>query len=221
MPGPLRAASAPRSLILDSRDQDVINTLTLKCRLLTGKQIERTWWHGRSGQGVPMHRLEEFAAGGWLLLDAVTAHPELQFHTPLLVWEPADPAPNFGALSRAAAARLPKRSEQVIVVRATEKAAHLFGGNAGVLKPPSINHDVHLAALYLHFRRRRPLDAEAWISEATLAQERQGQILPDAALIDDTGVVNRAIEFVSRYPPERLRRLHHDCAARDLPYELW
>ena len=80
---------------------------------------------------------------------------------------------------------------------------------------------MQLAGLYLHFLRHRPADAEAWISEATLAAERQGQILPDAALTDDAGVVRRVIEWTGRYTAERLRRLHDDCADRGLPYELW
>ena len=207
--------------VLNHRDEELLSTLTLKVRLLTVAQIARTWWDGTKGNSAAAHRVQELAAAGWLRRDAVTASPELHFEDCLLFWEPHNPDPNFGDLARRALKRLPNRSEQAVVVRATEKAARLFGGDAGVLKPPSINHDVQLAGLYLHFVRHRPADAEAWISEATLAVDRKGQILPDAALTDDAGAVTRAIEFVGRYPPERLRRLHEDCADRGLPYELW
>lgn len=204
---------------MDSRDQVLLSTLTLKVRLLSLGQAARTWWEGDARQAA--RRTESLAEAGWLKRDAVTAHPELALEAPLLLWEPGDRVPHFGSLAYRAAERFQDRSEQMVVLRATRKAAELFGGEPGVLKAPSVTHDVQLAALYLRFLRDRPADAVNWLSEAALAPSREGEVLPDAAVTDDAGDICRVIEFVGRYPPERLRRLHEDCDSRKLPYELW
>ena len=59
-----------------------------------------------------------------------------------------------------------------------------------------------------------------WVSEATLAAEREGQVLPDAAIVNRDG--SPRLSSKSRPLPEStLERFHADCAARSLPYELW
>lgn len=208
--------------LLDERDQELIEALTLKVRLFSLEQIARTWWRESRGLGPAARRLGTLAAAGWLRRDAVTASREHYLHRPLFVWAPLEEEPHFGSLARLAAERFQGGpEEQRIVVRATEKAAALFGGHAGSLKTASIHHDIQLAGLYLHLRDNRCADAEAWVSEATLAAERRGQILPDACLADENGTVTKAIEYLGRYTPDRLRRLHEDCSERAIPYELW
>lgn len=197
----------------------MLSTLTLKVRLLSIRQAARTWWDG--DLGAVSRRAETLAAAGWMRRDAVTVHPELPLEEPLFIWHPGDREPHFGALAYKAAARFEDRSEQAVILRATRKAAQLLGGEAGPLKLPSLTHDLQLGALYLRFLRDRPADAANWLSESGLAPSREGEVLPDAALTDDAGDVCRVIEFVGRYPPERLRRIHDDCVSRDLPYELW
>jgi hypothetical protein len=203
-------------------DERLLATLTLKVRVLSLAHAARAWWstsaRARTAAGRHCDRL---VAGGWLTRHAATAHVELPLEAPLYVWELDAPPPAFGALSYRLIRRWSGTSEQVIVYTATTKAARVYGGTAGTVKPSSLTHDLHVGALYLRFCRERPEDAAGWVSEDTLAPLREEQVLPDAAVADADGVLRRVIEFGGSYPAERLVRLHEDCVARELPYELW
>lgn len=165
--------------------------------------------------------LDRLVSGGWLVRHFAVAHVELPLQTPVHVWELGDATPSFGALSYRLVHRWSGTSEQVVAYTATRKAAKLYGGAPGSLKAPSLTHDLHLTALYLRFVRERPAEAAGWVSEDTLAPSRSEQVLPDAAVANPSGTLVRVIEFGGSYRPERLARLHDDCVARSLPYELW
>ena len=140
---------------------------------------------------------------------------------PFFRWQPGEPAPAFGVIAHRMAGRWGGPVEAKSIVLATPRAARLFGGHAGRVQQAARAHDLHLAEVYLQFLRTRPEEAMDWVSAATLAADREGQVLPDAAIVDRDGTPRLAIELVGHYPKERLERFHVDSVARDLPYELW
>ena len=140
---------------------------------------------------------------------------------PVARWEPGDPEPLFGALAYRMADRWSGPTQGRAIVLATPRAARLFGGHAGRVQQAARAHDLHVAEVYLQFCRTRPEEAMDWASEATLAASREGQVLPDAAIVNADGAPRLIVEVCGHYPKERLERFHVDCVARHLPYELW
>lgn len=204
------------------RDDSLLATLTLKVRVLSLPMVARTWWDDTAaGHAAAERRLGELVDTGWLRRHAATSHPELLLTEPVFAWDVGDRRPHFGGLSHRLKSRWTSASEQVLVYFATTKATRVHGGTAAALKPMSLTHDLHMGALYLRFLATRPDDARLWVSEDTLAPERDGQTLPDAVLTDAAGRLRQVVEFGGTYPAERLMRLHDDCEARELPYELW
>jgi hypothetical protein len=106
---------------------------------------------------------------------------------------------------------------------ATEKASQIFGGaQRGELKHPlQATHDIGVAAVWLRLREIAPQWAMAWRGEDLLAHTRLGEKLPDAFIVDKNEKVLWVIEFGGSYDARRVKAFHEDCAARDLPYQLW
>jgi hypothetical protein len=96
---------------------------------------------------------------------------------------------------------------------ATEQASQRFGGTArGCLRHPTqATHDLGVAQVWLRFLQANPALAAAWHGEDLLASTRRGEKLPDAFILGDQNTVTWVIEFGGDY----------DCAARQLPYQLW
>src|SRR5262249_13566313 len=135
-------------------------------------------------------------------------------------WEPGDPSPRFEVIANRMAKRWNGAVEAQTVIIATPRAARLLGGHARRVQQAAPAHDLHLAEVSLQMRDTRPDEAMDWVGEAGLAADRQGQVLPDAAIVNADGTPRLAIELVGHYPRDRLlMRFHLDCVARDLPYE--
>jgi hypothetical protein len=145
--------------------------------------------------------------------------------TPLVTWQPGQPAPHFGQVSYRLQSRWDRRAvRSVAALIATERAAGLYGGKArGELKHPlQATHDLGTAAVWLSLKRQAPAWAEAWRSEDLLAHTRgDGEKLPDAFIVDEAEQVVWVVEFGGSYSPERVEEFHDDCAARELPYQIW
>ncbi len=107
---------------------------------------------------------------------------------------------------------------------------------AGTLRRPlHASHELALADVYLHFRTDRPTDAKYWLAEHAYRQPHSQERLismegspfalvgqkPDALLVDENGVVVKAIELGGVYNAKRLERFHRWCQRRRLPYEIW
>lgn len=139
----------------------------------------------------------------------------------ILQWAPGESRPDFGPL----AYRLSKRwagprTAQTLVV-ATSRSAKLFGGHPGRIQVAALTHDLHMAEVYLHFRKVLPHRVVDWVSEATIAEKNDGRVLPDAAISDGNGGYSLFVEIAGHYNVERLNRFHAYCAAVNTPYELW
>jgi hypothetical protein len=201
-------------------EEEITETLTCRVRLLSLAQLQRTWWSD-APEAAP-RALERLCATGWLRRRVAELKPELPLEAPLLRWSPGEGEPDFGGLAYRARIRFTGRSAPEPVFLGTQKAADAFGGHVPDLKAQSLTHDIHVAALYLALRKRAPAEAALWITEDELAPDREGEVLPDAALRARDGTLLRVIEFVgSSYTAERLSGIHFDCLIRHLPYELW
>lgn len=200
-----------------------MTALTAKVPFFTVVQAARTWWEdSKSGREAAAEILTALTRERFLWSAAIEAHPEVSIGGPLGTWDLGEAEPDFVRIAQAARRRFSKPDMHHTVFLATRAAAKVFGGTPGKLKAPSTTHDLHLAGVYLGLLRRDPDKADRWVSEAALAAERTDQILPDAAILTHNGSLERVIEFVgSSYPPERLRNIHLDCEAREVPYELW
>ncbi len=215
-------ATPPARLTWTERDREVVESLTLRVRIISPDQAARTWWPTTAtGPRLARRRLDALGAAGFLRRMTVHTHPELDLTGPVVDWRPGDPSPAFGSV----AYRLQKRWTQPIVQRAvyaaTPRAARLFGGRAPGLKRPSqATHDLHVTTVYLKALAERPAVAAEWVSEDILAPLRRGEKLPDA-LVVRFGKPTLVVEFGGAYDAERVERVHRDCADRRLPYELW
>lgn len=215
-------ATPPSSVNWTERDRELVETLTLRVRLISPDQAARTWWTSTAtGPRLARRRLDSLAAAGFLRRMVVHAHPELELVRPIAVWSPGEPAPAFGGI----AYRLQKRWKQPIVQSvvfvATPRAARLFGGRApGLKRPLQATHDLHMTTVYLKVLAERPGVAAEWMSEDILAPMRRGEKLPDA-LVVRFGKPALVVEFGGAYDAERVERVHKDCVQRHLPYELW
>ena len=206
------------------RERELVSALALKIRLLSFDEILRSWWPAsKSATTNARRRLTELVNDGLLVRERAHARPRLPLEAPIFRWKPGEAAPDYGKLSWTVKSRWTEPPREVTVYLASRRAAAIFGGKAnGKIKNPSqATHDIHLGALYLKLCREAPTIAAGWIGEDILAPTREHQKLPDAILHDGDGRPRLVVEFGGAYPAERLQAFHEDCAARELPYELW
>ena len=152
------------------------------------------------------------------------AVPELS--VPIVTWSPSQTPPAFEAVAWAVRKRLEQAApKRVVVLWATDLATRRVGGVGGRLrKPLQVEHDLGVAAFYFARCQYAPASPEHWIGEDLYARLRpmvRNQKRPDAALVDREGHVVAALDYLSLYPPARLRSFHHYWAARNTRYEWW
>ena len=204
---------------MTDRDREILLTLTHRVRLLSLRQIARTWWPTAS---VDAARQRLATMPTLLSRLKLNAHPELDLTAPLLTWHPGDPEPRFGSLSYQLRKRWTQAPEPTTVYVATDTAARYLGGFGGRLRRPlQATHDLHVSQLYLRLLKQDPERAALWVSEEHFAAERRREKLPDAVLRDAAGQIRMVIEFGGAYDTHHVKRVHLDCVARALPYELW
>lgn len=203
-------------------EREITETLTQKLSMLTLRQLARAWFGGESESRAAERSLDGLCRRGWLRRVPVTAHPELELEQPLGVWAPGEAAPRFGHLAHRNRKRWCREPERTVVYFGTEQAAEVYGGQPGRAKALHLSHDISLSGVYVRLLASRPAEAALWVSEKTLAPEREDDVLPDAVLREPHGALRRVIEFVgSSYTAERLEELYLDCETRSVPIEFW
>jgi len=208
---------------LSPRDRDLLDTLTLRVRVLSVAQVARCWF-GHVGEPVRQasRRLAILERSGLIQQASMPARPELVLHRPLLMWRPGRDEPDFNGLATALDRRWREPAAPTKVLIATRRAGNSRGGFGGRWPRRSeLSHDLTLAGLYLAWRSTRKGPQSEWISEARLRREGFGleQRLPDA-MIRDAGD-RRIIELGGAYSAAKLRDFHCFCVEQELPYELW
>ena len=137
-------------------------------------------------------------------------------------WSPGEPKPDLVVLQSIIHNRWDQPAVPTPVVTATDQAARLFGSSAhGFPAANHRNHDLLLAAVYMHYRRTQPALAKQWLGEDAVPNAERGIKNPDAFLIDDQGRIIRVIESTGRYSLRQLEAFHQHCQESELPYELW
>lgn len=210
-------------LTLTNRDRDILNVLTQRVRLLTVEQIGRTWWNGLRADDCAARRLKKLEREGLLQSFIAYAHPMLDLHQPVCAWSPGMQPPNFGAVSYQLVRRWTESHIPMRAVIATRAAGSALGGYGGK-RPKRVesNHDVHLAAVYLLFKKSNPSVAATWRSEEVIRNSRKdapGERLPDALV--RTNDTDRIIDFGGSYSPEKIEGFHRWAARKAIGYELW
>ena len=209
------------ALAWKKRDIEVVETVLDKVPFLSLEQVARTWWPGRTTNAA-RSRLRQLVAGGYLWTACVPAHPELPLTDPVIRWHPGDERPALASVAHHLEHRWTEPARPTHIYRATKKAARKFGGDGGRLGHQlHVNHDLHVATVYLLYRSLHPEFVERWVSEHHLAASRRHQKLPDAALRDARGRVCFIIEGGGAYRLRHLQPFHDDCERRGLPYEVW
>src|SRR5262245_19461889 len=132
-------------------------------------------------------------------------------------------APDFGALSYRLRKRWSRHPVMTTIVSASRLSVNFFSGHGGrASRDVEVTHDVHLARVYLIYRREMSSALPFWVFEERLRQERGGsdcEMLPDV-LIRRHGATT-AVEFGGAYSKQKLAAFHDYCVAKTFSYEVW
>jgi hypothetical protein len=210
------------ALQLTPRDRDILQTLALKVRLFTQRQIADHWFGSELVNA--RRRLKRLASAMLLARCTVHARSLPPMESPLVIWQPGQLPPEFGPVAYRCQQRWRRRPPRPCTVwLATDRTAQLFGGvhRGGLKHPTQATHDLGVAAVWLRLSEVSPTWADAWRGEDLLAHTRRGQKIPDAFIVDVDEQVDWVIEFGGAYDASRVAAFHNDCADRSLPYQLW
>lgn len=209
--------------VLTPRDRQLLETLTLRVRVISVAQAARTFWGNTAApEENASRRISSLERAGYVARFVLVCHPELGLESPTVTWKPGEPPPDFAAASYRLKTRWSEKPKPTPVVIATEAAANWLGGYGGRRPRPSeASHDLHVAALYLRMLRDAPGRARAWQSEAQLLARvrHKGGRLPDAMIVGSKE--KTVLEFGGAYSAAKLGAFHRYCAERGLPYEVW
>lgn len=209
------------------RDKEILHALARKVRFFSLKQVAAAWWStGRTPETHARRVLGRLTDAGFLDEAQLLTSPPLDLREPLFVWRDGEPEPDFGPLAWRMQSRFPPEEKPVgvTIYTATRATLNEFGGPSQLKRVDLQNgtHDLHLAAVYALFHRRRPADAAAWIGEDVRPKSGFRMKDPDAVLEYANGRRPLVVEFGGRsYKADHLRDFHHDCVSRGRDYELW
>lgn len=204
------------------RDLDLLRTLTRRVRVIERRRVAAAWWTEAPTSRRAHRRVEQLIKAEWLESHLVNVHPPLSVDRPLFAWQPNGRSPEPDDVALACRSRWTSAAVPTEVLVASPKSATLFGSSARGMPPAEhLNHDLRLAAVYLHYRAQLPQLAVLWRGEHCFGKAGYRIKDPDAFLVDETGRVRRVIESAGRYSPEQVESFHQHCVEYDLPYELW
>lgn len=209
-------------MLRTTRDEQILETLALRVRVLSLSQVAAAWW-AASGQPLPRARarMTVLTNAGLVQRLLLLARPLLSLRAAVLLWQPGDEQPNYGAIADRLKRRWTEPPRPTTVFVATNLAARQFAGVAGRLRAEQATHDIHVAALYLLTRATAPTTAARWWVEDLRGKAGYHIKDPDVLIEDDSGHVVEAIEFGGEYDAKRVEEFHRHCAERELPYQLW
>jgi len=208
---------------LTRRDLEILDTLTLRVRVLSLPQVAATWFgEARDAHRAAERRLIALDRRGLILRFVMAARPPLELDRPLASWQVGQAPPEFSTLAAALARRWRQRACPVPCVIATRSAGTWLGGHGGRQPRRSeISHDLTLANVYLRWRCENPYAIGEWYSESRLSGLGFGKAtrLPDALVRRDGQPW--VVEVGGLYSADKLADFHAFCSVQGLPYELW
>jgi hypothetical protein len=158
------------------------------------------------------------------LIESLTleAYPLLPLLRPLFAWNVGDPCPpptHWDQIAAQSQNRWNKPHVPVEVWRATKRASHIWGAfhDARRVRHSEASHDLHLAEVFVRYRRERPAAADDWFGEAAfpkLGFDLKRMKDPDAFLMSDSGTAHRVVEFAGSYQAEHLWEFHAHCSGQ-------
>ena len=206
---------------MKQREEDILNVLANRIRLLSIKQVARVWWSDTPwGRSRARKLLCKLADGDLICIRDVLSRPVIELKAPLIVWMQGDGEPTFIELASELHKRAMSSAESMPVVFATPKSiALLGGGRLPSIKLTQTTHDLHVSEVFLHYHGRGR--AAHWISEDRLPRDWPIRERPDAVLCNDQGEIVHGVEYGGDYLPERLQELHVGLSRAGLNYEIW
>jgi len=212
------------SLIITNRDDEILDALSLRVRLLSLGQIAAMWWSDTpTGQRNARKRMRKLGAAGVLRSLRVLARPLPPLELPVATWRPRKPAPCFGAVAWRLQSRWSEQPCLTTVYIATRSCANFYGGRRrGELTHEfQATHDLAVAELYLALKKKTPQKAELWYGEDVLRRQFRTK-QPDAVIADSPTTKPRlVVEFGGAYDAPRIAGFHRHCKTMKLPYEIW
>ena len=219
--GPRRPA-VHESFRRTERDQQLVEVLVHRVRVLSLQQVTRTWWAEATSKDA-LKRLRLLEQAGLLHLFQALSHPEISLDAPEVSWSPGQPAPNMGRASYRLGSRWNQSPVELHCAIATTLAARSFGGHGGRFPRESERtHDLHMSAVFLRYRLAHPELIPFWKSEARILWERGGlkkEKLPDAVL--ELPDQRHIVEFGGAYSKTKLESFHEYCSSVGASYEVW
>lgn len=212
------------SFILTERDFEILDTLSIRVRLLSLQQTAATWWADTpTGRRNARRRMLKLEQAGMVRRLCVAARPLPPLEKANAIWRPRDPAPCFGAIAWQLQSRWTEQPRHATVYIATKRSANVCGGRRrGELTHEfQATHDLAVAELYLTLKKKDPKRANLWYGEDMLERKLRTK-LPDAVLAESrTARPKLVIEFGGAYDASRVRGFHRHCKKSKLPYEIW
>ncbi|MBU0716954.1 MAG: hypothetical protein KJ749_01790 [Planctomycetes bacterium] len=211
-------------MLRTSRDEQILETLVLRVRLLSLEQIAGAWWSDADSPAVfTRRRLSRLSEEGLLERSSLLAEPFLDLQAPLVAWEPGAPPPDYDAVAYSLQSRWTEPPTSTTVYVATTKARNQYGGagRGGLRYRLQATHDLHVSAVYLRLLKADPESAAAWVGEDLRPKAGFRLKDPDAVIEYDDGRPPLVIEFGGKYDARRIRDFHEHCEKFTLRYELW
>lgn len=214
-------------LILSKNDLRLLNTLSIRVRVLTLAQISNAFFG--EDDCYARRRIDRLAKHGLIVPRFLVSRVSPQLEAPLVRWLPSQVAPDFESLSSRLVSRWGRlNSKSVLCYVLGVQAAKLIGGSRrnGIKHSHQASHDIALSEVFVHYVRELPDLAERWIGEDSLEllkinRAASGNAIPDAMILDQNNLPQYAVELGGIYTPSRLANLHESFSKRSIGYELW
>ena len=207
---------------------EILEALALRVNFFTVNQVARTWFTEEARPKDAARRALSLLIEHDLIAPRrlLNAFPEQPIEEPVFVWEVGDRAPSYNDLSAQLRSRwhgLAWTETQAFTITA-KGATQVAGGLVPALQAEDENHDLHMSAVFLVIRDRRPEWVKHWISDRHYHEERGRppgfqEKTPDA-IVRINGE-QRVIDFGGAYHPKKIGTIHRYWSALDIPYELW
>lgn len=210
------------SITLTAKDLDLLETLTLRLRVMSLRQIRELWWPEASSLHAARRRLARLQWYGFVRMCEVQACPTLPVSMPLMTWSPGEPTPDFEVLSERASSRWTQPAVTMTVCIATEGTGNLMGCRAGRLSSDEhLDRDLRLASVYVHWRQSNDHRAPDWTNKRSFPADSFSPHSADVILRNSMHKNYGAIDAAGRWSARHWQNLHADCLNRSLQYEVW
>jgi hypothetical protein len=210
-------------LEITERREQILRLLGMDVRLATIEDHLAPLFLAHTKHPIHNARIElrQLESAGYLETMQVMLSLPQDFRKPLFAWHPNDPPATPKHLARIAWRNStrwgpPERRTAVIP---TAKTKALFGGNARPLRSRDIAHDAAVTTYYVaHFHPNK--DGRFIPEDALAAAGWDGELVPDALMMDEKGGYT-ALEIVgSSYTARKLQSIDKYYRSRNLTYVL-